>query len=450
LKKILLAVAAVAVLVMGGLLVWAARLVGSLNTPAFQKQVLDQVSAAVGTRVEVKKMDIKLLEGVTLEGVSLANPAPFTGSLATADGVVLRYNLASLLSGRVDVERLSLRKPVIAVVMDQKGSFNYEKLGGGASARPASSSGGGTASASPLKLVISKLAVDDAVVSMVDDRKASFLKIDDASLDSAFTVAGGAAEGRGTASIKTMALADMLFVRSISSPLSLTKDAVRLAPIRGRLADGDVTGDLKMDLKAAKYAMSLDVKGAQVETLLKESGSARAVSGALQAKASFEGTGGLPTMKGKGEAEVTNCKVTQAPVLGLLSSVLQLPELANPNFEQCRLEFTLGGNRMQMPVLSLKGAALQLTGKGTVALANYGLDFDMSLALSQGLVEKIRVNELRAAFKERGDGFSTVDFKVTGTSDHPQTDLAARIGKAAATEALKGQAGKLLGKKKLF
>lgn len=446
-KKILLAVAGVVVLAVVGLLVWAGRFIGSLNTPAFQKQVLDQVSTAVGSRVEVKKMEIKLLSGVTLEGVTLANPPPFTGPLATADAVVLRYNLGSLLGGRVEVERLSLRKPVLSLVMDQKGSFNYEKLGGGA-AKPAPS--GGTASAAPIQLVISKLAVEDAAVSMVDDHKASFLKVEDADLDSAFTVTAGVAEGKGKASIATLAMADMLFVRSVSSPLELSKEAVRLAPIRGKLAGGDVTGDLKLDLKAAKYAMNLDVKGAQVETLLKESGSARAVTGTLQAKASFEGTGGLPTMKGKGALEVANCKVSQAPVLALLSTVLQLPELANPSFEQCRMEFTLGGNRLQTPVLSLKAAALQLTGKGTVNLASYGLDYDMTLALNQALVEKIGVKELRSAFKDRGDGFSAIDFKVTGTSDHPQTDLASRIGKAAATQALKDQAGKLFGKKKLF
>jgi hypothetical protein len=60
------------------------------------------------------------------------------------------------------------------------------------------------------------------------------------------------------------------------------------------------------------------------------------------------------------------------------------------------------------------------------------------------------VKELRAAFKDRGDGFSAIDFKVTGTSTAPQTDLASKIGKAAATEAVKGEVDKLLRKKKLF
>jgi AsmA-like C-terminal region len=114
------------------------------------------------------------------------------------------------------------------------------------------------------------------------------------------------------------------------------------------------------------------------------------------------------------------------------------------------MEFTIGGNRVQTPVLGLKGKALQMTGKGTMSLATSALDYDMDLALSRGLVDKIGVKELRAAFKDRGDGFSTVAFKVTGTTERPQTDLASRIGKAAATQVLKDQAGKLFGKKKPF
>ncbi len=446
-KKALLVVAGVfVVLVLAGFL-YAARLVSSLNTPAFKAQVLDQASAAVGTKVDVKAMDIDVLSGVTLQGVTVKNPAPFTGSLATAEEVVLRYRLSSLLAGRVDVQRLSLRKPVLTLAMDPKGTFNYEKL---AATSPKSASGPPSGASSMLRLVISRLAVEDASVSMVDDRKASFLKVEDADLESAFTVTGGVAEGKGKASIATLALADMLFVRGVVAPLEMSKEAVRLSPIHGKVAGGDVTGDLKLDLKAARYTMSLDVKGAQVDALLKDSGSSPAMTGSLLAKASFEGTGGLPTMKGRGQADVADCKLVKSTVMALLAGVLQLPELQNPSFEQCRMEFTLGGNRVQTPVLSLKGKALQLTGNGAMNLANNGLDYDMSLALAQSLLDKVGVKEIRAAFRDRGDGFSALDFKVTGTSDRPQTDIASRIGKAAATQVLKDQAGKLFGKKKPF
>jgi uncharacterized protein involved in outer membrane biogenesis len=452
LKKVLLTVAVLFVVVLLAGLVYASRLVASLNTPAFKKQVLDEASAAVGTKVDVNKMDIDVLSGVTLVGVSVANPPPFTGSLATAEEVVLRYRLRSLLAGHVEVQRLSLKKPVLAFAMDPRGTFNYEKLGGAGGAKPAApapaSTGGGASSM--LRLVISRLAVEDGEMTMVDDRKASVMKAQDADLESAFTVSGGVAEGKGKASISNLVLADMLFVRGVSSPLEMSKERVRLAPIKGKLAGGDVNGDLKLDLKKAAYAMGLEVKGASVDTLLKEAGSSRAMTGSLQAKASFEGTGGLPTLKGHGSAEVKDCKLQKSTVMALLAGVLQLPELADPSFDECRMEFTIGSNRVQTPVLSLKGKALQMTGKGTMSLATSALDYDMDLALSKPLVDKIGVKELRAAFKDRGDGFSTVAFKVTGTTERPQTDLASRIGKAAATEVLKEQAGKLFGKKKPF
>ena len=133
-KKTLLAVAALFVVVVLAALVYLSRLVASLNTAAFKNQVLEQASASVGTRVDVKSMDIDVLSGVTLQGVTVANPAPFTGSLATAEEVVLRYRLRSLLAGQVVVQRLSVRKPVLTLAMDPKGAFNYEKL----AARPRS------------------------------------------------------------------------------------------------------------------------------------------------------------------------------------------------------------------------------------------------------------------------------------------------------------------------
>jgi hypothetical protein len=53
----------------------------------------------------------------------------------------------------------------------------------------------------------------------------------------------------------------------------------------------------------------------------------------------------------------------------------------------------------------------------------------------------------RPAFRDGGDGFSTIDFRLYGTTLDPQTDLLARVGMAAATEAVKGQIERLFKKK---
>ena len=103
-------------------------LVGKLNTPAFQKALLAQASATAGADVRAREMSLSLFSGVTLRGITVANPAPFPGELLTADAFVLRYRLLPLLAGRVEVERLALERPRLALVMDARGAFNYERL----------------------------------------------------------------------------------------------------------------------------------------------------------------------------------------------------------------------------------------------------------------------------------------------------------------------------------
>jgi len=449
-KKILLAGGVVIVLLLLLGFGTAAYLLRSLNTPEFKKTLLERAKATVGAEVLVKEMDISVLSGVTLKGVTIANPAPFAGNLLTADAFVLRYRLWPLLSGRLEVERLALEKPVVALAMDGRGAFNYEKLGGSAKAAPAQgSTASGPAAASPIELVLKKLAVDNAEILMQDATKAPLMKVQDFDLDSAFKVVGAAAQGSGTARIATLSLADLMFVRGISAPIEMSKDSVKLAPIRATLAGGTLGGDVKVNLKDGfRYVASLEVKGAQVQRLLEEAKSARAVSGTLLAQASVEGAGGLPTMKGKGRAEIADCKVSNMPVFGAVAAALRVPALTSPSFDQCLVEFTLGASRLQMTVISLKGRQMQLTGRGTTNLDTYSLDYDLNLALGTETLDKVPVRELKAAFKDRGDGFSAMDFKVTGTSTAPQTDLASRVGKAAATEAATAGLKKLFGKKK--
>jgi hypothetical protein len=230
----------------------------------------------------------------------------------------------------------------------------------------------------------------------------------------------------------------------------MSKEVVELAPVRGRVAGGTATGDLILHLKGGfRYVANLEIQGANVKTLLAEAKSAGGVSGTLAAKATFEGSGGLPTMRGRGQGTIADCHVDHGRTLALLAGILQVPELASPELDECRAEFTQSGYRLSTPVLSLKGPSVQLLGKGSVDLRTYGLDYQMSLALAPRLFAKVTRPELRPAFKDRGDGFSTIDFRLYGTTLDPQTDLLSRIAKAAATEAAKDQLNRLF-KKKVF
>lgn len=448
-KKLALAGAALVVLAGLAAAAFLAHLVRQLDTPEFQKSLLAQARATVGADVRVREMDISLLSGVTLRGLAVANPAPFSGDFLTAKAFVLRYRLLPLLAGRFEVERLALEKPTLGLVANARGTYNYEKLGSGA-ARDARPTATPAAAVVPLRIVLKQLAVDDGSFVMTDEAKARLVTAEGIGFRSAFEVEGAVAQGNGKATIATVNLADLLFVRGARSPIALSKESVRLAPIRGTVAGGEATGDVTVRLKGGfRYVANLEVKGAQVRTLLAEAKAARVLSGTLQGKAVFEGTGGMATLRGHGQGTVEDCRVERAPALALLAAVLQVPELATPDFDECRVEFTQAGRRLSTPVLRLVGPALRLSGKGTVDLETDACDYDMTLALAPRLFAKLTRPEVRSAFRDGGDGFSAIDFHLYGTTLDPKTDLLSRLGKAAATQATKDAVNRLL-KRKIF
>ncbi len=441
-KRILLAVVVLLLVVVLGAAAYGVRLVGRLNTPEFQKDLLDQAKATVGAEVRVREMDISLLSGVSLKGIAVANPAPFPGDLLTADAFVLRYRLRPLLSRRLEVEQVALERPALGLLVDARGVFNYERLGGRGTRKPASAG-----VAVPLHVVLKRLEVDEGSVTLTDHTNARLLTVKGAGFRSAFDIEGGVARGTGEATIASMSLGDLLFLRSVHAPLALSKEAVTLAPIRADVAGGRAGGDVTVHTKGGfRYAAHLDVRDVKVETLLAEAKSAGGLRGTLAAKATFEGSGGLPTMRGRGQGTVTGCQVENARTLALLASVLQLPELARPDFDECRAEFTQSGYRVSTPVVLLSGKAVQLRGAGTIDLRANGLDYQMNLALAPHLFAKITRPGLRPAFKQRADGFSTIDFHLYGTTAAPQTDLLARVATGAAGDAVKKQLERLFRK----
>ena len=469
-KKILIGLALLVVVLIVAVGGYAAHLVGKLNSPEFQEQVRAEVSRQMGAEVRLQEMDIALASGVTLRGVAVTNPAPFEGDLFSAEAFVLRYKLMPLLSGRVEVEQLALEKPVVGLIVDQDGRFNYEALGGEAPGSPGSASPAGEAAepstgkaagpsdapsagaeaSSSLDIVLSEVKVSHAYVTMIDQADVSLMTIEDANFHAALQVTGGVTQGQAKASIATVSMADMLFVRDVVAPLTLSTEQVQLSPIEGTVAGGKATGEMTTHLTDGfRYDGKLDLSGVSVKTLLQEAQSSFKVAGTLQGQMTFEGTGPMSTLKANGHAEVVDCRIEDSKMLALLATVLKVPELASPEFDDCRIEYSLANNVVTTPVVSLKGQAIEVAGKGTMHLVRSTLDYDLKLALTEALLNKITVPQLRGAFEPRGDGFSEIAFRAYGTTDAPQTDLLNRVGRAAAEDAVKGQVNRLL-KRKLF
>lgn len=424
----------------------AASLLRSLDTPEFKARVAREASAVVGARVQLDSLNVSLLRGIRLGGVRVQNPPGWNGNLLSAETARLSYSPWSLLRGRIVVDELTVRKPVVALQSDARGIFNYQRLSAQTPARTALAA---PAPAGLLSLVVSKLSVEGARLAITDQKNAAMLRLEEASLVSALGMDSGVLSGTGEARIDSVVLTNALFLRGVRAPIKLTRERLSLAPLQATLAGGAVNGDIAVGFKPdLRYALKVSVTGASVATLLKEAGSAGTLTGALDSQATIRGTGGLLTLEGEGQADIRDCRWPKSSLFSVLADVLKLPELKDPRFDECRVQFVIAGGQARTPVVAFKGPALELTGEGVASLQTTALDYDLTLALSPGLLARVPA-PMQAGFKRRTDGFGVIPFKVTGTAAAPKTDLAARFGKAVAIEAAKeGLFGRLFGKKK--
>src|SRR5262245_59955180 len=115
--KIVLAIVVVVVLILVGGVFYLTRFV---QTPEFKEKLLSAARDATGKEVRVDEMHVSLFSGIDLKGVTV-------GDLVTAKSFALHYRLMPLLQKRVEAETLELDSPVITLVKNDKGEWNYEK-----------------------------------------------------------------------------------------------------------------------------------------------------------------------------------------------------------------------------------------------------------------------------------------------------------------------------------
>jgi len=265
-----------------------------LQSPETKELALKAAQDALGTKVQINDLTISLFSGITLRGVTIANPQGFNGSLLTAEEFVLRYNLWPLLQKRVEIETLALRKPVITLARNDKGEWNYDKIGAKTAApADAPAPAAAPASAAPsapsttkagVDITLSKLALENAEIVMLDEKQKELVRIRNLTVTSNLQTSGSKMEGNGNAKMETLSAADSLFVCAIAAPIKMSAERVALAPLSGTLADGAVSGDVGLKLTGGfQYGVNIKVKDGDMGKLLQEAKTKPTLTGKLQA-----------------------------------------------------------------------------------------------------------------------------------------------------------------------
>jgi len=431
----------VIVMILAGLMALAMIVVGAglylanryLQSAAFKEQALQAAHKELGADVRIDDLKASLFSGVELHGVTIGNPAGFPGNLVTANAFVLRYRLLPLLSRRVEIEELSLDKPVITLSQDDRGEWNYERIGAAeieTKPKPATSAPAAAAKSGknvPLDIVLSKLTITEGAVSMVSDSNKPIVKLEGISFSSSVSLTDNQLAGNGKAGIDKIDLSEKLFVEKVATLVELGSERVTLSSLRGELAGGTISGDVSVNYATGLlYAVNVKLTNSDVARLLQDSGARAVVSGKLNITTALKGTGGVPTIVGSGRVQVDNGKLMEIPLLNLLGLLLQIDVLRDLSFDQCLLEYSISNNVMQTPVIRLTSPQVQITGNGSVALDKYTLNHNMTIVLAKGALDNT-LPQIRGLFTEQPDGSLSLDFRVWGPYDSPKTDLTKRI-----------------------
>lgn len=423
-----------------------------LQTPAFKEQALQAAHKELGADVQIDELKVSLFSGVELRGVTIGNPPGFPGNLVTANSFVLHYRLWPLLSRRVEIEELSLDRPVITLSQNDQGRWNYEKIGtpetqtNPASITPPSTTPPASAKSEtsvPLDIVLSKFAITQGAVSMVSDSNKPIVKLDGINFSSSVSLTGNKLAGSGNAGIDKIDLSEKLFVEKVATVLQLGADRVTLQSLRGELGGGTISGNVSVNYATGlEYAVSVQLTNSDVAKLLQDAGAKQSISGKLNVVTSLTSTGGVPTIIGNGRVEIDNGQLTETPILSLLAGILQIDALRNLSFDQLLVEYSISNNVLQTPVIRLSSPQVQITGSGFVSLDRYTLHHDLRITLAKGALDGSLLPGIRDLFAEQPDGSLTLDFKVWGPYHSPKTDLTKRLGQQLLQKGLQQLLGK--------
>ena len=379
--KWLVGVVAALVLVVVAALIAVPFLVDTLRVQAL---IASNASQALGRPVKFRSMSISVLPlpAVALHGLEIAEDPQFgTTPFVQLETGKVRLKLGPLLTGRVELGDIELKKPVITVVQAADGRMNISTLGTGArepkpGERPPRGGGGGTGAAGALA---SKISIDHGTVAYIAHAKGgvtSQYRVEDLDL----TLTGG-------------------------GPQIAFKSDFKVKPgdLAVKVADGQVALNGGKPLTDAQLRGVVTIDGKDIGDLAKNAlGPTPVFGGALKGKLALSGTLGAPAVSG--DIEVTKPSVTQGQ-----------PTCSEPK----RRTLTLGTLKLNAGYRDQVLASRPLTtslGEGTIT-------GQLSLSLASGMRTQISDLGIKAVPLEK----VLVDYLCEGYAITGPLDLAGGV-----------------------
>lgn len=409
------------------------------NPDHFIPRITAYLQQQTGLQVQIQHMDVHVFPtlGIRVYGLEIKNPKPFpAGDFLKVPSLDATVALMPLLGGRVAIQSLVLHKPVINVISDPDGLWNYQNPASGKQAPMHFPTG-----------VIASLQIEDGtlqgsnLIDPADKPGPVILELRDFSAQLKQIHFHPRSGSGNTAAIAGTLVADTarfgsIHTKGMHAQLRITSRQLTLKNFVTQTYRGSVSGDFSLGYggKTATFKTSARVSGIGVPYLLAEFRKGPpAMTGMLQAQmnlggdiahtsnplAAMHGTGTITIRKGELPSLDTDKDMTELERFRPAGTGT-LPASAFSSFTG---DMELHDNRLYSERIAVDFYGTNVTGSGSTSVLDGAMDYrgDAVVMQKQGLVTNLFARMFKGA--QEKDGRLTFPLRLTGTVDHPKCTI---------------------------
>lgn len=399
-----------------------------MERPETIEKIRSTASEIAGGAVHFSDLDFMPLRGAVVEEVRIyagAREEPGKEFL-TMENLRLDYRPWRLLLRALDLRRVQINTPYLVLRQRPDGTWQVPHFNPSRWQDALTYQGG----LLRFSLLLNDLVLTDGALDILDEQGSSLLSAGGIAVTGSLDIGPATRQAKGKLSINELKWGGLWRISRLASVLHVRDGILFLPDLNAACHGGQIRGDVRMDLTtpAVPFTTQMRLQGVRIDHLLDEfRARSGLVTGLLDARGRFEGSLTSPTLiQGTGEFEIQGARVLLLGGVTPLDRLLDLPELKAHTFPSLSGNFKVAEEKLTFYNLEAASRDLQVTAAGSLGF-NRQLDLDVSLAISSTVADKIPESS-RKRLTPRSDGFWTTTFKITGTLDQPESNLAEKLG----------------------
>jgi|GEM_PF-2709426 len=412
-----------------------------LQSPAMQERLRQGARETLGLPLNIRSTIYTPWDGIRLRGLVVPDMENAGVNFLEASEFQILFRLRPLLRREFVVSSLCLKEAVLNWRQTPDGRWRLPRHPDEAVARPRGTPAVPSAEAppeqaaakpppAPFRIRIEGMEIRRSRI-LFENRDAWPLL--DAEGISARAVIEAGGDARGQANVPEAVLAGVVVARDLGSPFTLKKGKLSLPEIRGDLSGGRLSGrgTIAVRKEGSPYEWQLQLDDFRLADLrLPASFGGTKFEGLLAARLDLSGRNAPDRhVRGTGRLEVAGGKLVPPPHLQELGRALGIRELRGMDLQAARADLRVEDDFIHVEPLWLRAEDLAVELRGTVTRAGK-LDLAGRLLLAPKSAAQLAERTGRE-WPAAGDGelpaYRAVPFKVTGTLEKPESDLASRL-----------------------